>query len=151
MKPMTGLLLLMLLVSASGPVVAQDARVRQLELDVQQLRRELTTQARRIDELERQLTRGIQRPPKDSAVEAPVATPALPAWLVTANWEQVRPGMLEVEVVQILGAPTSIRSDSGATSKTLFYALEVGPTAFLAGGIEIANGRVTEVKKPVLR
>lgn len=151
MKLSIGLLLLTLLTSAAIPVAAQDTRVRQLELDIAQLRRELSAQARRIDQLERQSTQSAQRPSGESTVQAPVEAPASPAWLVAANWERIRPGMLEIDVVQLLGAPTSIRADSDAENKTLFYALEVAPTAFLAGSIEIANGRVTEVKKPVLR
>lgn len=151
MKLSVGFLMLTFLASAAIPVAAQDPRVHQLELDIAQLRRELSAQARRIDQLERQLTQGAQRPSVESTVQAPTAATASPAWLVAANWERIRPGMLEIDVVQLLGAPTSIRADSDAEKKTLFYALEVAPAAFLAGSIEVANGRVTEVKKPALR
>lgn len=140
-----------LLVSVSTPVLAQDARVRQLELDVQQLRREVSAQARRIDELERQSVRGVQRPSRAIAPEAPVLPAALAAWLVAANWDRVRSGMSEIDVVQVLGPPTSVRSDAAAERKTLFYALELGPKAFLAGSVELASGRVAEVNRPVLR
>lgn len=150
LKPLVRLLLLAILV-APLPVAADDARVRQLELDVAQLRREVMAQARRIDELERQSIRGVQRPAREAVPEAPAAAPGLPAWLVVANWERLQSGMSELEVVQVLGAPTSVRSGATAEHKTLFYALELGPKAFLAGSVELAGGRVTAVNRPVLR
>ena len=133
-----------------GPVtaLADDARERQLELDVQQLRRELMAQSRRIDELERLAGRGGI---KEATVVTSPVSPVLPPWLVAANWERVRPGMSEAEVRQLLGTPTSVREGSTAQGKTFFYALEVAPEAFLAGSVEIADGKVSEVKKPVLR
>jgi hypothetical protein len=70
---------------------------------------------------------------------------------VAANWERVRPGISEAEVKQLLGTPTSVREGSGAAGRVYFYALEVAPDAFLAGSVEVAEGKVTEVKKPVLR
>jgi hypothetical protein len=125
---------------------ADDARVHQLELDVAQLRREMMAQARRIDELERQNRGG-----RDSAVTNPLPAPAQTLWLVAANWERLRPGMPESEAVKVLGTPTSVREGSSPQRRTLFYALEVAPDAYLAGSIEIDDGRVSEVKKPVLR
>lgn len=151
MKPLVTVCVLGLLASVSISALADDARVRQLELDVAQLRRDVMAQARRIDELERQLSRGVQQAAKEPGVEAPVVTPVSSAWLFAANWERIRPGMAEYDVVQLLGVPTSMRADSSSETKTLLYALEVAPGAFVAGSIEIANGRVAEVKKPVLR
>jgi hypothetical protein len=143
----TGLRLLpLLLMLGSSAALADDARERQLELDVQQLRRELMAQSRRIDELERLAGRGGIR---ETAVTAVPVSPVLPPWLVAANWERVRTGMSEAEVRQALGTPTSVRE--GAAGKVFFYALEVAPEAFLAGSVEIADGKVAEVKKPVLR
>ncbi len=149
MKPFVNPCLALVLAFTSLAAPAEDARVRQLELDVAQLRREVMAQARRIDELERQTTRPVRRPGQEA--DAPLAAPAHPKWLVAANWERVRLGMLESDVVQLLGPPTSIRAGDGAGTKTLFYALEVAPDAYLAGGIELGNDRVTAVKKPVLR
>jgi hypothetical protein len=59
--------------------------------------------------------------------------------------------MPESEAVKVLGTPTSVREGSSPQRRTLFYALEVAPDAYLAGSIEIDDGRVSEVKKPVLR
>lgn len=141
-------LLPLVLMLGSFAALADDARERQLELDVQQLRRELLAQSRRIDELERLAGRGGIR---ETAVTAVPVSPVLPAWLVAANWERVRTGMSEADVRQVLGTPTSVREGATAERKTFFYALEVAPDAFLAGSVEIAEGKVAEVKKPVLR
>jgi hypothetical protein len=146
MKPHLSAWLSLLLTLTCTAVLADEARERQLELDVAQLRRELLAQSRRIDELERQTQRGVREP----AATVPLASPALPAWLVAANWERVRPGMSEAEVTQVLGTPTSNR-EANAQRKTLFYALEIAPEAYLAGSVEMLDGRVSEVKKPVLR
>ncbi|HJS21162.1 MAG TPA: hypothetical protein VJ764_00780 [Steroidobacteraceae bacterium] len=147
MKTFTTAVLATLLTFGSLAASADDARERQLELDVQQLRRELMAQARRIDELERLTVRGV----KETTVTAPVVSPVLPAWLVAANWERVRTGMSEADVRQVLGTPTSVREGSSAERRTFFYALEVAPEAFLAGSVELAEGKVIEVRKPVLR
>ena len=146
MRPHLSAGFLLLLIVASTAALADEARERQLELDVAQLRRELMAQGRRIDELERQTARGV----RESPVTAPPVSPALPAWLVAANWERVRPGMSEADVTQLLGTPTSVR-EANAQRKTLFYALEIAPEAYLAGSVEMADGRVSEVRKPVLR
>ena len=137
--------LLLLAVSATG-AFADEARERQLELDVAQLRRELLAQGRRIEQLERQTLRSVPEP----TLNAALASPTLPPWLVAANWERVRPGMSEAEVTKLLGTPTSSR-EAAPQRKTLLYALEVAPEAYLAGSVEMADGRVSEVKKPVLR
>ncbi len=147
MKPQRSFWLLILLTLAALPAPAQDTRVRQLELDVAQLRRELLAQTRRISELERQTQRDVQ----DSTLPAPLASPTLLPWLVAANWERIRAGMAEAEAVQVLGTPTSIRTDGSAPRKLLLYALEVAPAAYLAASVEIVEGRVTEVRKPTLR
>lgn len=132
-----------------GPVFAwaDETRERQLELDVQQLRRELLAQGRRIDELERQAGRGV----KETSVTMLPVVPVRPPWLVAANWERVHAGMSEAEVRQVLGNPTTVRGGATVESKILLYALEVAPEAYLAGSVELDAGKVREVKKPVLR
>jgi hypothetical protein len=138
--------LALLLVVSPTAALADEARERQLELDVAQLRRELLAQGRRIEELERQTLRGLP----EATVKAPLVSPTLPDWLVAANWERVRAGMSEAEVTKVLGTPTSSR-DAAPQRKTLFYALEIAPEAYLAGSVEMTDGRVSEVNKPVLR
>lgn len=130
------------------PASADEVRERQLELDLAQLRRELLAQTRRIDELER-LVR-FDSPPRTSARGAK-APEVVPGWLVAGNWNRVKPAMTELEVIAILGTPSSVRAGADASTRTLLYALEIGTGAFLAGSVEIGANGVTAVSKPALR
>jgi hypothetical protein len=126
-----------------------DLRVRQLENEVSRLQREIDAQARRIDDLERTARNGAVAPRT-----APVATPhedRSPAWLVSTNWERLRPGMKEIDVIALLGRPTSVRADADGKRHSLFYALELGPNAILSGNVQFDDAGVTAVNKPVLR
>lgn len=130
------------------PALADDLRVNQLENTVQRLQRELDAQTRRIDQLER----AARTTDLSGLAQRPVPRfEASPAWLIAANWDKVRPGMSERDVTAILGEPTSARADPGGTSRTLFYALELGPTALLAGNVRLGDSGVTEVTTPTLR
>lgn len=147
------LLLLIAVLAVASPVPAQvvdDLRVRQLENEVNRLQRELDAQSRRIDELERGARTGSLTP------RAPAAAPAeredrSPAWLVSTNWDRVKPGMKELDVIALLGRPTTVRADTDGKRHSLMYAMELGPNAILAGSISVGDGGVTEVHKPALR
>lgn len=135
-------------VLAAPSVAQEDIRVRQLEGEVQRLQRELATQARRIDQLERDTRLGAStRVPAGTSRQAESS----PAWLVVASWDRIRTGMKELEVISILGRPTSVRQGSEGASSTFFYALELGPNAVLAGNVRFGKEGVAEVRKPELR
>jgi hypothetical protein len=68
-----------------------------------------------------------------------------------ANWEKLRSGMPELEVVQVLGPPTSLRDATDGKSKTLYYAMEIGTGSFLMGSIVIADQRILEIHKPTFK
>jgi hypothetical protein len=133
----------------AAPAQADDLRVRQLENEVSRLQRELDAQSRRIDELERDARQGAVVP------RVPLTTPERadrsPAWLVSTNWDRVRTGMKELEVIALLGRPTSVRTNDDGKLRSLLYAMELGPNAVLAGSVRIGDAGVEEVKKPVLR
>lgn len=131
-----------------SPAPADELRERQLELDLAQLRRELLAQTRRIDELER-LVR-LDLPPRTSQRGAK-APEAAPGWLVVGNWNRVKPAMTELEVIAILGTPSSVRAGSDGSSRTLLYALEIGTGVFLAGSVDVGPNGVEKVSKPALR
>ncbi len=150
MRQAFGTLLLTVLSGAPQCAPADDIRERQLELDVEQLRREVQAQARRIDQLERGTARSTERSVAESARNAPPPPVKAPPWLVAANWDRLRPGMSEDEVAKILGPSTSERAGDGAT-KLLLYAIEVQEGVFLAGRVEIQAGKVSAVQKPALR
>ncbi len=57
--------------------------------------------------------------------------------------------MSELEVVTLLGAPTSMRAEAG--QRTLMYALEIGSSGFLSGSITLRDGHVADIRKPALQ
>lgn len=143
-------LLIGLLNGLPAPLRADDVRERQLELDVEQLRRELQSQSRRIDQLERGSMRSTERSVSSTAQNAPLPPPKVAPWLMSANWERVRTGMTPEEVAKILGPATSERAGDGGVT-LLLYALEIQEGVFLAGRVEIQAGKVSAVQKPALR
>jgi len=130
---------------------ADDLKVSQLEQDVRELKQQLTQHARRIEVLESERTRAqptIAPPP-----DRPAAKSADPqsAWLSIANWDGVRVGMSEQEVVRQLGAPTATRKAEQGNGQLLLYAMEIGTGRFLAGRVEMSDARVIAIHKPALR
>ena len=131
------------------PALAQDElRVRQLENEVMRLQREIDAQSQRIERLESSTRSPGSAPP---VVVAPRAEDSSPAWLVNTNWDKLHKGMKELEVIALLGRPTSVRNDDNAKTQTMFYALELGPNAFLTGNVRFGDTGVVEINRPALR
>ena len=128
---------------------AQDElRVRQLENEVMRLQRELDDQSRRIENLER----GVRTAgPAVPSFANPRPADNSPAWLVSSNWDRLRPGMKDLDVIAVLGRPTSARPDPEGKSHVLFYALEIGPNAVLAGNVRVGDAGVAEINRPQLK
>ncbi len=57
--------------------------------------------------------------------------------------------MSELEVIEILGQPTSMRSEGD--SRLLLYAMEIGASGFLSGSVRLRDGEVVEVQTPILK
>jgi hypothetical protein len=133
---------------AFAQVPVDDLRVRQLEQEVQRLQREVDAQARRLQVLE-QGARVVA--PVHPA--APVSTPenSSPAWLISTTWDRIKPGMKATDVIAVLGRPTSARYSEDGRIRTLFYAMEIGATALLAGNIRVDDTGVVEINRPVLK
>jgi hypothetical protein len=149
--PAKSLLILAVAAMLTGPSWAaggvDDLRVRQLEQDLMRLQREMDTQSRRIEQLERsQRDAGISRPTASAARPSDSS----PGWLLSANWDRVRPGMKELDVIALLGRPTSVRTADGKV-QALMYAMEVGPDAVLAGNVRMGDSGVAEINRPTLR
>jgi hypothetical protein len=135
-----------LLVCLPFAASADDLRVSQLEQEVRRLERQVLALSRRIDELQRpSFTPG-------RGTSAPLAS-AAPAsgdeWLDEAKWRRVKPGMAELDVIGLLGPPTSMREENG--DRVLLYALEVGASGFLGGSVTLRDRVVTGVQTPALR
>jgi hypothetical protein len=133
------------------PAFAQEElRVRQLENDVRTLQRQVEMQNQRIERLETSARSPGAVPPPATSV-APRAADSSPAWLVSTNWDKLHTGMKELEVIALLGRPTSVRSDENHKTHTMFYAMELGPNAFLTGNVTFGDAGVAEINRPTLR
>ncbi len=133
---------------AFAQVPVDDLRVRQLESEVMRLQRELDTQSRRLQMLE-QAARIV--PPLVSSSPASAAENSSPAWLVSATWDRIKPGMKPQDVIAILGRPTSARFSDDGKLRLLLYAMEIGSSALLAGNIRVDATGVVEINRPVLK
>lgn len=141
------LALALVLVSAARAQAEDPFRVIKLEQDMRNLERQVQTLQRQLDEVRAQLGRSgdrVARPPS-----AGPATPGSSAWLNAANWERVRTGMSELEVISLLGPPSSMRQDD--QTRVLLYAMEIGSSGFLSGTVSLRDRAVTEVSRPVLK
>jgi len=124
-------------------------RVRQLEQDILRLQREVDTQSRRIEALERTQRSAISGTP--APAPAVKSEDSSPSWLVGTNWDRVRPGMKELDVIALLGRPTSVRLDDDGKGRAFYYAMELGPNAILSGNVRLGDAGVTEINRPALR
>ena len=136
------------------PAPADDAaRMSQIESEIQQLRRQLDEQSRRLQRLEDALGRaGVAVPdsrPWRSPPGAPLAQPrttGAPPWHVPQAWDRVTKGMTADEVTAILGMPTAVESVDGL--KTMFYRGTAPGGANLDGIVNFKDERVVAVARP---
>lgn len=135
-------------VPAFAQLPVDDLRVRQLESEIRRLQQQVEAQARRIELLEQAARITAPSAPSPSSSRVPEGSPA---WLVTANWDRVMPGMTVLEVVAILGRPTSTRRDDDDQLNLLFYAMELGPERYLSGTISVEDSLVVEINRPALK
>ena len=138
-----------ILVITATASAQQPDRVRQLEQDVNLLKRTVSEQAMRIERLEREV-RG-----PSSGTDAGGAAPSQPRiaisltpWHDRKSWGSVKNGMSEAQVMTILGRPTSAEA-VGDSIKTLFYRGEVPGSGSVSGNIKLHDDRVWQVNIPV--
>lgn len=153
MKPQPWhLLIVSIALAFFGDGVRADAlKISQLEQDVRELKRQTDQQARRIDNLESEIERSratLAPGPERSGARAAVTQPT---WLQIANWDRLKPGMTELEAIQLLGPPSTLRKAAAGDTQTLLYALEIGVGSFLVGSVTLIDKRVSEVIKPALQ
>jgi hypothetical protein len=133
-----------------GAVAAEDDtyRLMKVEQDVRNLERQVQTLTRELDDLRQQQSRAGDHMPSARSSSA-LAGPSSTAWLEATRWERIRTGMSELEVIGVLGPPTSMRQDGD--TRVLLYAMEIGSSGFLGGSVEFKDRAVTAVNKPVLK
>ena len=135
---------LWLLAALPFAATADDLRIGKLEREVLRLEREVLALSRRIDEIQRpSFTAGRPAAPRAAA------QPSGSEWIDAAKWRRMKPGMSELDVIGLLGPPTSMREENG--ERVLLYALELGTSGFLGGSVTLRERAVTKVQTPVLR
>jgi len=125
---------------------ADEQRISFLESEVRNLQRQVMALSRQLDEIRTRPDRPTAQAPAAAGV-AP--TPNSDQWIDAARWRQVHRGMNELDVIGLLGPPTSMRNEGDA--RVLLYALEVGSSGFLGGSITIRDHTVAEVRQPTLQ
>ena len=135
-----GLLYLTLPLGAMAQV--HDPRVDALTTEVAQLKRTVADQDQRIAELEKTV-KALQAiaMPKPERIPAPT-----PPWQLASSWTQIKPGMSEAQVVEILGPPT--HSDTVTDVRTLYYQPDPHSTTTLTGSVTLMDDRVTTMVPP---
>ena len=144
------LLSMLMLIVAQPAAAADDFKVIKLEQDVRRLEQQVRDLSRQIAELRRTAGTSTDQAAVSPEVAAPSGSPPSSLWLQAKNWQRVQVGMNELQVIDILGPPTSTRAVH-ADSRVLLYALEIGTGSFLSGSVELRDRRVAEISPPVLK
>jgi hypothetical protein len=143
-------MLAVMLLAAPAAFAADDFKVSQLEQDVRDLQRQVLAQSQQLAELRMQLNRPAQPGPVSSPPRSPQSAAAKSeTWLDASRWAQVKSGMSELEVISLLGPPTSMREKEG--DRVLMYAMEIGASGFLSGSVTLRDRVVVKSQKPELR
>jgi hypothetical protein len=133
-------LALTLCLLASGSAFGDDYnRIIRLEQDVRTLERQVSTLQREMAEL------------RHSRGSAPMGTLGMSAESAAPpkKWERLRIGAREMDVIELLGPPTSMRVQD--ESRILLYAMEIGSSGFLSGSVTLKDREVVAIELPVLK
>lgn len=131
-------------------VLGQDATIENLRKEIRLLKKEITEQNKRIERLEQELINlknFLKLKAESKEIQSPVVYSTGSGWKEPSNWDRIRDGMSEKQVVSILGKPTSIE-DSGVF-RTLFYQGEVSGSGYISGNVKLTDDRVYFINKPV--
>ena len=120
------------------------ARIRQLEDDVKILKQSIVKQGNRINTLERQLSTTIS--PSNYNNKLPTEGDTSGGWHNLTNWQRIKHGMSERQVISILGQSTSFTSL--LPNRTIYYRGKVNGS-FVTGNIDFEDDRVMRVHIPL--
>jgi hypothetical protein len=145
------MLFVLLLGNGVAAMAADDLKVTQLEQDVRDLQRQVQALTRQVESQARLPPAVAEATGRHREVPrgASPAVQALPAWVDAAKWQRILPGMSELEVLGVLGPPTSMRMQQGA--RVLLYAMEIGASGFLGGSVTLRDRSVSAVQVPTLQ
>ena len=127
------LLSLIAVLAPMASFAADDLKVAQLEQDVRDLQRQVRSQSQQIDELRMQLGRPAVQPRVPAGATSATTATNAGAWVDGSKWQRIKTGMTELEVIGLLGPPTSMRAKD--SDRVLLYAMEIGSSGFLSGSV----------------
>ena len=130
---------------SSSAFAADSNRIIALEQDVRNLERIVGNLEREV----RELRRGTSSPARKLTSSSPSDDQASSDWVSASKWKRVQLEMSELEVIEILGQPTSMRAEGD--SRLLLYAMEIGASGFLSGSVRLEDRKVVEVQVPTLK
>jgi hypothetical protein len=136
---------LFLLLGSSSALAADSNRIIALEQDVRNLERLVASLEREVRGLRQQRSSGLPSVNEPNDHQGPSSD----AWVDAAKWKRIRLGASELEVIEVLGRPTSMRLEGDA--RILLYAMEIGATGFLSGSVTLRDREVAAVEMPVLK
>ena len=128
-----------LVLPVTGLAAADDTRISFLEQEVRNLQRELQVLSR-AGEMHSSAVRAGPRRADRRRDRRAARRSRLAQWVNAPEWKQLHPGMSELEVIGLLGPPTSIRDEAGG--RVLFYAMEIDSSAFLGGSVRMRDRAV---------
>jgi len=119
------------------------ARIRQLEDDVKILKQSIVKQGNRIDTLERHSSTTTS--PSNYNKKLPTEDDTSGGWHNLTNWQRIKHGMSERQVISILGQSTSFVGL--LHNRTIYYRGKVNDS-FVTGSIVLDGDRVMTVSIP---
>jgi hypothetical protein len=122
-------------------------RLSDIEQNIRNLETTVREQARQIAELQRQPGNKLL-PPASSNIGS---NNNEARWLSISNWNRVKPGMSELQVIELLGAPSQQRVSDDKRTRTLLYAMEIGRSGFLTGSVALNDGKAIRIEIPSLK
>ena len=146
MKHLTSMIAALPLALISSITSADDFRVNYLEQEVRELKRQVLSLTQRLDQV-------TTRPPREPSTVSRNMVSERPApettWVDAKKWKSLRRGMSELEVIELLGRPSTTRNEGGA--RVVLYAMEIGDSGFLGGSVRFRDGIVDEIRQPTLQ
>ena len=141
------LLTILLCAAPLSAGAADDFKVTQLEQELRTLQREVARLSQELELVRRQRLANVEQ--FSVPLRAAPRAPGSDKWLDSTRWQQIKPGMSELQVIELLGPPASMRAAN--QERTLLYAMEIGSSGFLSGSVTLRDRAVVTVKHPVLQ
>lgn len=119
-----------------------DPEIAKLVKEIDDLKQLTADQDKRIADLEKtvKMLQALLVP-----VPKPIPAPT-PAWTSASNWNLIKAGMSEAQVVDLLGPATRVQSVTD--SRTLFYEPDPRSSSTLSGSVTLKDDRVIAMSPP---